>query len=216
MYIADFDEIHAKAEGYLEAYRTKRKTEEEIRDEILELLILLYLDGRRSARKDLDYWDSADIAYIIEEFPDDALVRWFMRNLPEDLEGEQIRRMMDVIMRTLEDGKNVDDRIREHLENGDAGRLAVTIDSESHRDYEEGAYSIASEYEKKTGASVLKTWNTMLDDRVRDTHDYLESRSVALGERFYTYDGDSARFPGDFSKVENVANCRCWLTYSKR
>lgn len=216
MYIADFDEIHAKAEGYLEAYRTRRKTEEEIRDEILELLIRIYLDGRRSARQSLDYWDSADIAYLIEEFPDDALVRWFLGNVPEELDKGQVQEMMEVILKRLEDGKNVDDRIREHLENGDAGRLAITIDSESHRDYEEGAFGVAQEYEKKTGHAVLKTWNTMLDDRVRDTHDYLESRSVALGERFYTYDGDSARFPGDFAKVENVANCRCWLTYSKR
>ena len=56
-----------------------------------------------------------------------------------------------------------------------------------------------------------KQWRTMEDERVRDTHVYLDGVKAASDERFYTYDGDSARFPGDFSKAQNNINCRCWI-----
>lgn len=56
-----------------------------------------------------------------------------------------------------------------------------------------------------------KQWRTMEDERVRDTHTYLDGVKTAADERFYTYDGDSARFPGDFSTAQNNVNCRCWI-----
>lgn len=49
----------------------------------------------------------------------------------------------------------------------------------------------------------------MMDDRVRDTHSYLEGMEVPYNARFYTYDGDSAEAPGMFSLPENNINCRC-------
>lgn len=59
--------------------------------------------------------------------------------------------------------------------------------------------------------TVMKRWVTMADDRVRDTHDYLEGVAVPYDADFYTFDGDHARAPGLFSKPENVINCRCTL-----
>jgi hypothetical protein len=52
----------------------------------------------------------------------------------------------------------------------------------------------------------------MMDEKVRDTHKYLEGMTVALDEEFYTYDGDHAPAPHGFTKVENNANCRCVVT----
>jgi hypothetical protein len=57
--------------------------------------------------------------------------------------------------------------------------------------------------------STSKRWRTMMDDRVRDTHDYLEGMVVPFNERFYTYDNDSAEYPGGFDLPENNINCRC-------
>ena len=54
----------------------------------------------------------------------------------------------------------------------------------------------------------------MMDDKVRDTHSYLQSKKVPIGEEFFTYDGDSALYPGGFKSAENNVNCRCFLTYS--
>lgn len=59
---------------------------------------------------------------------------------------------------------------------------------------------------------VMKRWVTMNDDRVRDTHDYLEGVAVPYNADFYTYDGDHARAPGMFTLPENNINCRCTIT----
>lgn len=89
--------------------------------------------------------------------------------------------------------------------------LSVLAETETHRTINQGIMDGAEWYEAETGNTVYKQWVTMRDDRVRDTHDYLEGATVPLSARFYTYDGDSARFPGDFAFVENNANCRCTL-----
>lgn len=94
-------------------------------------------------------------------------------------------------------------------------QLRVVADTEAHRVINVASYEAAEAYQKAhPQATVFKTWNTMEDDRVRDTHFYLEGSTVPLDARFYTYDGDSALFPGDFEFPQNVINCRCWLTYT--
>jgi hypothetical protein len=52
----------------------------------------------------------------------------------------------------------------------------------------------------------------MLDDRVRETHDYLEGVRVGIDDLFYTFDGDAAYAPGGFGDPSNNVNCRCYLT----
>ena len=88
------------------------------------------------------------------------------------------------------------------------------VGNEYHLMYCSGQNDIAKSYEATTGKRVYKTWHTMKDSKVRDTHAYLEDESIPLDDYFYTWDGDKARFPGDFEKPENVINCRCILTYS--
>ena len=57
--------------------------------------------------------------------------------------------------------------------------------------------------------NITKHWVTMRDDKVRDTHDYLEGTEVPFNEDFYTYNGDHAPFPGMFGVPEEDVNCRC-------
>ena len=57
----------------------------------------------------------------------------------------------------------------------------------------------------------MKTWETMKDDRVRDEHQYLDGVSVGINDRFYTDDGDSAMYPGDFENPALNINCRCYV-----
>ena len=67
------------------------------------------------------------------------------------------------------------------------------------------------------GARVVeKVWATMEDERVRETHNFLDGVSVPLGTLFVAIDGDSARYPGDFTKAENNCGCRCWLVFRVR
>lgn len=133
-----------------------------------------------------------------------------------DEEGRPDTDAMYEAIYLLIDGETYSDRISKHIENGDMSVevLQRIIETEYHRVEETGAFDSAKEYERKTGKTAYKKWGTMKDDRVRETHFYLEGTEVLLTGRFYTYDGDSARFPGDFSKPENVINCRCYLSYT--
>lgn len=107
-------------------------------------------------------------------------------------------------------GKTYRDRIREYVGTGSIEDIYRVIETESHRVYETAKYDTAVE----SGRPLMKRWDTMLDDRVRDTHSYIEGMSVPLDAKFYTFDGDSALFPGGFELASNNVNCRCSITYS--
>jgi len=107
-------------------------------------------------------------------------------------------------------GETWRDRVREYFSNGGSVADIVRImETETHRDYNEAALTTA----RKAGAKS-KTWMTMMDDRVRETHDYLQSMTVGIDDEFYTYDDDHAYAPGGFSLAENNVNCRCTLIFS--
>ena len=119
------------------------------------------------------------------------------------------------------EGKSWETRIRDHIKasdlaNGGAnppvGEVTRVVDTEYHRMYNTGAYDSAKALEYK-GKTVMKRWVTMEDNKVRDTHRYISGESVPLDEEFYTFDGDSALYPGGFTKAQNNCNCRCTLNY---
>ena len=105
-------------------------------------------------------------------------------------------------------GETWRDRVMGYFDSGgtlyDIRRIAET---DATRIYNQGA--VDAVVANGLQDSTLKRWRTMGDDRVRDTHDYLEGMEVPFGSRFYTYDGDSADYPGGFSLPENNVNCRC-------
>ena len=104
-------------------------------------------------------------------------------------------------------GETFRDRIRTQVEDLSEEGILRIIETESHRDYNTGVYDAA----KQSGKKVMKQWQTMMDGRVRDTHSYLQSAMVNLDDKFYTFDGDSALYPGGFELPENNVNCRCWI-----
>lgn len=104
-------------------------------------------------------------------------------------------------------GKNFAERTEEYAEMGDIPSLIRVAETDSHR-----VYNAGGDFGAKDIASY-KTWNTALDNRVRDTHDYLEGVRVPMDEPFYTFNGDSAMYPGEFGIAEEDCNCRCYLTY---
>lgn len=104
------------------------------------------------------------------------------------------------------DGKTFRERITEDSTPDEVLRI---IDTEAHRDYNTGVYDAA----KDSGIPNLrKRWNTMMDDRVRDPHAYMEGMEVGIDDEFYTYTGDSALYPGWFGVPELDINCRCYVT----
>lgn len=108
------------------------------------------------------------------------------------------------------DGESIYTKFDDYYEQGDNEKLKVLVDSEFHRVYSQGGLDMAT----NSGRSVYKTWETMQDDRVRETHDYLEGVRIPINEKFVTLDLDEADAPGGFTLPENNVNCRCWLSYS--
>ena len=118
-------------------------------------------------------------------------------------------KIYDTIYKKI-DGVTWKDRIETWYEEGGTSADIVRIaETESHRIGNEIAFDAA----KAVGAKY-KTWLTMLDDRVRETHFYLESVTVDINDDFYTWDGDHAPYPGEFMKAANNVNCRCEVSYS--
>lgn len=71
-------------------------------------------------------------------------------------------------------------------------------------------YFDAFESDKK-----FKTWHTMEDEAVRETHADLDGATLPIDSLFYV--GDSVmRYPKDLEynpSAHETVNCRCWITY---
>lgn len=108
-------------------------------------------------------------------------------------------------------GKTWRERLREQLsEGGDVEAIMRIAETESHRDTNEGIYDTAAD----SGLTLMKTWETMEDDRVREAHEEIQGQTVPFDDVFVTWDGHEARFPGDFDTPELNVGCRCWLSVS--
>ena len=110
------------------------------------------------------------------------------------------------------DGETFRDRVREQVKLASLAGLLRIIETEAHRDYNTGVYDAARE-SGETG--LMKRWHTMLDNRVRDPHAYMEGMKVGLEDYFYTYTGDYTLYPGGFGVPDLDINCRCWVTIER-
>ena len=193
MQLLKFDEINKYQEfkEWLTSLKPSELMEPEnrnrCRDWMWDLLEYLYVLGFHDAREELGV-----VAEDMATF------------LPPDY----MERKWDAIYKQY-DGLDAMDRTAIYSETGDIQSLLRVAETDGHRIYESGGATGA------IGIAKTKTWRTMDDDKVREAHEYLEGMTVGIDERFYTFDGDSAMFPGDFSLPQNSINCRCWLTYNK-
>lgn len=107
-------------------------------------------------------------------------------------------------------GKTWRERVKDYFANGGTGEDIVRIaETDAHRIANQAALDTA-----RHGGATQKTWVTMLDDKVRDTHSPLEGVSAPIDGEFVTWDGDRAQAPGLFKLAENNVNCRCELIFS--
>lgn len=191
MQLLNFDEInkYVTFREWLDSLEPSEVMEQKRRicDDLWELLEYLYMLGFEEARKELGV-----IAEDVESV------------LPSDYKDA-----MDESIYKKFDGLDFADRTLSYAELGDKESIIRVAETDGHRVYQDGGYQGAKGYAR------TKTYETMQDLKVRDTHDYLQGMTVGIDEEFYTYDGDSARYPGDFKTPQNNINCRCWVTYNR-
>lgn len=175
---------------------------------------------------DIDALNQAVHDYLVDMFLEGYAVIGYTL---DDIEREADYDLIEMLLLLQIDGKTLFDRIDEYYtegkitetakesttESADMPKIAPesaiqrVLETEGHRIYVEGGYARAGDCGAK-----YKVWNTMSDDKVRDTHAYIENTEIPIDAEFYTYDGDKALMPGGFELPENNVNCRCWLSYS--
>lgn len=202
MTILDFDQLN-KFTDFREWLTSMQPSEvmekkNEIRDGVWDLLEYAYMLGYSLASTELG-----------------VIADWFIPFLPDDYMDAQPNADVEMseeekdetIYRKI-DGKDFSQRVIEHAEQGDIPSILRVVETDGNR-----VYNTAGTNGARQAGATTKTWNTMMDDRVRDTHDYLEGMTVGIDEKFVTYDGDSADAPCGFSNVANNASCRCVLSF---
>ena len=191
MNLMPFDELNT-FKAMVTEYKTqplalseKEKLRDDIWDYIEYLLFEAYVYGNVQAMDDLGLLD---------------------RDPQEFINRDEMERVINEPIA----GKTYRDRIREYLDAEDSTvedfqRVAET---DATRVYNAGVVDGG----KASGVpGVMKQWITMEDERVRSTHEYLQSMTVPLDADFWTWDNDHARAPGLFTLPENNINCRCTI-----
>lgn len=185
-----FDELNVlreQIESDLSLGTEQRKLLKDDRiDEILDMLIMAYVFGTEDADEELT---------VTESVVTDEMYQAVWLNIA---------------------GKNWEQRIREYYDdpNATVEDIMRVVETDTNRIYSDAVLNVGEKVSKR-GVPVSKTWETMLDDKVRDTHEFLQSVTVPINKRFTTYDGDSARYPGDFADPSNNINCRCYITVAR-
>ena len=184
-----FDELNKFNEEIRNRYGTEKLKFEDlddILDEMLDLFLLAYAQGNTVTQENL--------AYLAQN---------------KEFQKPTINEVMDVVDAKVA-GQTWEERVKDWFaSSGSVEDIVRIAETETHRIANTSALNTA----KKVGAKS-KTWITMADDRVRDTHDYLEMMTVGIDEDFQTYDGDYASAPGLFQMPQNNINCRCELMFS--
>lgn len=168
----------------------------------------------RFGDESLEKRDKRDEEDIIDELLDLFLLAYAMGNsVTNENLSSNYEPSVDDVMKVVDAkvaGKTWRERVEDYFSSGGTGAdIARIADTETHRIANTAALDTA-----KMAGAKNKTWVTMMDDRVRDTHDYLEGETVGIDDDFYTYDGDHASAPGLFELAENNVNCRCELLFS--
>jgi hypothetical protein len=212
-----FDELEAfrselEQDFQLPPEERKRRKKDRI-DEILEMLIMAYMFGNESANTMLFGPDVVDT--LDPEQP----------NRPVRIDVDDMNKSVFAEIA----GKDWEQRVSEYYDSdtGTADDVARVIDTDMNRIYNDSVLDVGEKANSgkvewsdedipapDTRGRIMKTWVTMSDPKVRETHAYLEGMTIPVGRRFFTYDGDSARYPGDFTDPNNNCNCRCEISLS--
>ena len=183
-----FDELDEFLEGFrrrnIPAEKKPPRLREDIIDELLDLYLLAYYEGSKDAGREL----MMDVEPSVED-------------------AERI------INRPIAD-KTFEERVTDYL-NGQMGETTGTPAEAIARVAETDSVRIYNEAKLETAVShgaKEKTWHTMEDDKVRDTHILLDGVTAPIDGYFYTYTGAMAQAPGQFGEASEDCGCRCFLT----
>lgn len=173
---------------------------EELDDVFIMLFLLITADLALGNKIDTDYY----VDYVTRQYKDvldengidaDERYPWLATHIKEAAE--------EVIG---QNAKNPDDEW-----NTSDDRAMLIAENEVNSICEYTAFQDAVESGK-----TRKTWNTMLDFRVRHTHKEQESLTIPIMETFKVgaYEMYQPKDTSLGAGMEEIAGCRCWCTYA--
>ena len=171
-------------------------------DEINALVLMFSVGGLDKDYARQLFRDSLEDAYI-EGF---AGVEYMLQQ-EEEIDEELLLLAVDKEY----GGESIYTKFDNYYEQNDTEAMQRLMESEIHRAYSQGQIDMAT----ATGRPLYKTWITMRDDRVRESHDYLEGVKIPIDQPFVTLDMDEAMYPGGFTLPENNVACRCTLSITE-
>jgi hypothetical protein len=133
---------------------------------------------------------------------------WLLSHIDESVDYI-IENISEYAEQVSEDSEDVEDEVESWYLSDDRARLIAENEANSVGEYK--AFQDAVNKGK-----TRKVWNTMLDYKVRHTHTELEGYSIPIMERFKVGNYEMYQ-PKDTSLgagMEEIANCRCWCTYT--
>lgn len=193
-----FDELDNIITKYtMPFFDIREQGKDEVIDEVYELLVLALVYGIDNVND----WLNVDVELPIETTES---------ILFKPIDGLTWADRISLYFDTEEDGKVVISGQETDLTDA----ILKVAESETTRIFNESEQAAAEEATRQTGRPTVKTWRTKKDERVRDTHRFLEGVTIPIDQRFWTIDGDSALTPGGFLTAQENVNCRCVLVYS--
>lgn len=215
--ILPFDEINRLTADIRERLKNKEQISRiDIIDEMLDLFLLTYATANRVTGESLSYEYEPTLDEVMSVVDKEVAGKTWRERTEEYLdeyvsaEGSEQTASTEVSQSVNAAVGNAERKEQTSPSERIANDLVRIIETESHRIANESALNTAG----KAGAT-MKKWVTMMDDKVRDNHQFLEGQSVPYDADFYSPDGDHARAPGLFALPENNINCRCELTFEK-
>lgn len=199
-------------DGRLPPREEAKEEEEDIIDEMLDLFLLAYAQGNTVTNENLSSNWQPTLDDAMETVDAEVAGKTWRVRVEEYFSKA---RNGEIPITSTATGEQPSGKVGTQGQDTGSGQVNLTdaiiriAETETHRIANTSALDTAT----RAGART-KTWVTMLDDKVRETHDYLEGMTVGVKEDFYTFDGDHASAPGLFSLPENNINCRCELVFS--
>lgn len=172
---------------------------ETLDDVFILLFLLISADLALGNRIDKNYY----IDYLVRNY-EDAIVE-FGIDIQEEYPGIPAH-IVDTAQEVIE--QIFDDPDEEWNLSDDRAQLIAENETNSICEYTVFQDAVKS-------GKTQKTWNTMVDAKVRHTHADLESLTIPIMETFKVGNYEMYQ-PKDTSLgagMEEIANCRCWCSY---
>lgn len=129
---------------------------------------------------------------------------------------EIVLKINQTVVRGLQEGKTYTGMSR-MLAPAVAGELVKAqriVRTEAHRVMEQGKRESLTNAARQ-GVGLIKTWLSSRDERVRDSHQDMDGRSVPFDKNFRNPStGGSGPNPGEMGTAADDINCRCIVSYS--